>query len=130
MAKILIVDDAEVDLLLEQAVLARFGHETFTATGGDEALRVCAEQDIEVVVTDLHMPAGHGFELISLLRDFSPRPAIIAVSGTGSAQLEIAHELGALFTLNKPVNPERLVAAVEQALSARAGVAKNQGMGA
>lgn len=61
----------------------------------------------------------HGFELISVLRDYKPRPSIIAVSGTGSVQLEIAHELGAQFTLHKPVSPERLTAAVEQVIEAR-----------
>lgn len=123
MARVLIVDDTEVDLLLEQAILVRYGHETYTATDGEGALRTCAEQAIEVVVTDLHMPRVHGFELISVLRDLSPKPSIIAVSGTGSAQLEIAHELGAQFTLHKPVNPERLIAAVDQAVIGRSRVA-------
>lgn len=31
----------------------------------------------------------------------------------------MAHELGAQFTLNKPVDPEQLVAAVAQAVAAR-----------
>lgn len=123
MARVLIVDDTEMDLLLQQAILARYGHQTFTATSGEAALRIYVDNDIEVVVTDLHMPAVHGFELISVLRDFSPRPAIIAVSGTGPPQLEIADELGAQFTLHKPVVPEQLVAAVEQAVAARARVA-------
>lgn len=124
MARVLIVDDVEVDLLLQQAILARFGHETLSATDGEEALRICEEHDIDVVVTDLHMPRLHGFELISVLRDFSPRPSIIAVSGTGAAQLEVAHELGAQFTLQKPVIPERLISAVEQALAARTTVSR------
>lgn len=123
MASVLIVDDAESDLLLQQAILARFGHQTYTATDGPEALRICAEHNVEVVVTDLHMPGIHGFELISELRDLSPRPTIIAVSGTGLGQLEIARELGALCTLQKPVNPERLLAAVEQARVSRAKIA-------
>ena len=123
MARVLIVDDTEVDLILEQAILARFGHQTFMAKDGQQALKICQEHDIEVVVTDLHMPAVHGFELITILRDLSPRPSIIAVSGTGSVQLELAHELGAQFTLHKPVMPERLIEAVKQVLAGRSKVA-------
>jgi len=125
-ARVLIVDDSEIDLLLEQAILVRFGHETYTATDGEAALQVCDEHEIDVVITDLHMPRVHGFELISALRDLEPRPWIIAVSGTGLSQLEIAHELGAQFTLNKPVVPERLLAAVDQALVGRAAVASKR----
>lgn len=125
MARILVVDDEETDRRLQQAILERHGHATFVAADGEEALREYADKGIEVVVTDLQMPVVHGFELISVLRDFTPRPAIIAVSGTGSDQLEMAHALGAHFTLLKPLDPDKLVAAVNQVLAARARAARD-----
>jgi len=125
LARILVVDDEETDRRLQQAILERHGHATFVAADGEEALREYADKGIEVVVTDLQMPVVHGFELISVLRDFTPRPAIIAVSGTGSDQLEMAHALGAHFTLLKPLDPDKLVAAVNQVLAARARAARD-----
>ncbi len=120
MARILIVDDEESDRLLQQRILERYGHEAFTAGSGEEALRDLRLKSIDLVITDLQMPGLHGFELISLLRDCSPRPAIVAVSGTGPGQLQVAEAVGAQFTLNKPVYPEQLIAVVEQALANRA----------
>ena len=126
MARILIVDDAESDRLLEQVILERHGHETFLAADGEEALRKYQLKGIEVVITDLQMPVMHGFELITVLRDFSLQPSIIAVSGTGPDQLHMANALGAKFTLRKPVDPERLIAAVEQVLAVRAQSARDE----
>ena len=120
MARILIVDDAESDRLLHQTILERHGHETYTAVNGEDALREYSRKGIEVVITDLQMPDMHGFELITVLRDFSPRPSVIAVSGTGPDQLQMANALGAKFTLSKPLDPEKLLAAIDQIVVARA----------
>lgn len=116
MAKILIVDDEESDRLLVQAILERAGHETFFAEDGEEALREYALHGIDLVVTDLQMPEVHGFELITILREFAKPPAVIAVSGTGPFQLQMAEALGAKYTLQKPLNPKLLLTAVDDAL--------------
>ena len=121
MAKILIVDDEESDRLLMQAILSKAGHECHFAHDGEEALRQYAMQGIDVVVTDLHMPEVHGFELISVLRDFDNPPALVVVSGTGQFQLQMAEALGARYTLSKPITPELLTDYVSRALADRAG---------
>lgn len=117
MARILIVDDEEADRLLLQAILARIGHETVVAVSGEEALRRYLESGIDVVVTDLHMQDVHGFELITILREFDPPPPVVAVSGTGPFQLHMAEQLGARWTLRKPIDPMLLVDAVKRALA-------------
>ncbi len=117
MAQILIVDDEEGDRLLAQAILERAGHDTFFAHDGEEALRQFALKGIDLVVTDLQMPEVHGFELISVLREFERPPAVVAVSGTGQFQLHMAEALGAKYTLSKPLTPELLVDAVDRALA-------------
>jgi DNA-binding response OmpR family regulator len=61
----------------------------------------------------------HGLELITILREFEPRPGIIAISGTGEVQLDMAHALGAMRTLSKPVMPDQLLAAVDEVLRGR-----------
>lgn len=115
MARILIVDDEEMDRLLVQEILARAGHETMAVEGGEEALRSYLAEGVEIVITDLQMPDVHGFELISILREFSRPPAVIALSATGPFQLHMAEALGAEWTLRKPVDPHLLLDAVKRA---------------
>jgi len=121
MALILIVDDEESDRALASAILERAGHETFVAGGGEEALRQYLDEGVDVVITDLEMPDVHGFELIAILREFDPAPAVIAVSGTGAFQLHMAEALGAMLTLRKPIDPEMLLDTLHRALSQRSG---------
>ena len=116
MARILIADDEEPDLRLMEAILERAGHEVRLVEDGEAALKACRADPFDVVVTDLQMPNVHGFELITALRDLDSAPPIIAVSGTGHEQLEIADALGAKFTLSKPIDPHALLAAVDQIL--------------
>jgi CheY-like chemotaxis protein len=116
LARLLIVDDEEADRIVLQTILERARHQVFVAKDGDDALEQYAGNGIEVVITDLQMRNIHGLELISILRDFEPRPGIIAISGTGEDQLEMAHALGASKTLSKPVRPEELLAAVSEVL--------------
>jgi len=118
MTRVMIVDDEEADRLLMQAVLARAGYETVLAVSGEDALRQYLEAEVDVVVTDLQMQDVHGFELISILREFDPAPHVVAVSATGPFQLHMAEALGARWTLRKPLDPELLVDAVRRALAA------------
>ena len=119
MPRILIVDDEEADRLIVQAVLARAGYDTIVSEGGEEAFRAFLDSGVDVVVTELQMPDVHGVELITILREFDPPPAVIAVSGTGPIQLHMAESLGARWTIQKPVNPELLLDAVQRAIEER-----------
>jgi len=117
MARILIVDDDELDRTLLAAMLSTEGHEVVQAVDGQEALTSYGGTPIDIVVTDLQMPNVHGLELISLLRGLSPRPAIVAVSGTGETQLDMAEAVGADATLSKPLTHAALVEGVRKALT-------------
>lgn len=119
MARVLIVDDEESDRVVLRTILERSSHQVFEAEDGDAAVEAYKENGIEVVITDLQMTNVHGLELITLLRDLEPRPGIIAISGTGEVQLDMAHALGATRTLSKPVMPEQLMAAIDEVLQAR-----------
>ena len=119
MARVLIVDDEEADRVVLRTILERSEHQVFEAKDGDQALEEYGGKNIDVVITDLQMHNVHGLELITILRDFDPRPGIIAISGTGEVQLEMAQALGATKTLTKPVMPDQLLSAVEEVLQGR-----------
>ena len=112
MARLLVVDDDEGDRVVLRTILERANHQVWVAKDGDEALSEFQGKGIEVVITDLQMRNVHGLELITILRELNPRPGIIAVSGTGETQLDMARMVGASVTLTKPIRPDQLLDAV------------------
>jgi len=106
------VDDDESDRVVLRTILERAKHQVWEARDGAEALSHFQGNEIQVVITDLQMSNVHGLELITILRELSPRPGIIAISATGEAQLDMARMLGASHTLMKPVRPDQLLNAV------------------
>ncbi len=117
MARILVVDDDEMERLLGRTILEGVGHELHFAKDGADAMRIFRTEDIDVVVTDLNMPRIDGLRLIREMRDFDDRVPVVVVSGTESEQLELAQELGAVETLFKPVDPQKLIDAVAKAVA-------------
>ncbi len=115
MANVLIVDDEEMDRLLERRIVEDAGHTPFFANDGEAALKIYKENDIAVVITDLRMPNVDGLQLIRELLALDAGAAIIAVSGAAD-QLEMAEEYGALSALIKPVERDKLIETVQEAL--------------
>lgn len=118
MARVLIVDDDEQDLLLQRHILQSAGHELYYAKNGAEAMRLFIQKNPEVVVTDLKMPGGDGIELIEALIGIFAHVQIIALTGTTTELLSTAKKMGARTTLMKPVSRQALLDAVAEASAA------------
>lgn len=121
MAHILIVDDTAPVRFALSTVLQEHGHQTAESADGQQALDSLASRAFDIVVTDIFMPEIDGIELITRLREERPDMKIIAISGGGarfvpSFAINLAHHMGADIALQKPVNSEELLSAV-QALS-------------
>ena len=115
-ARILVVDDNEMDRMVPRAVLENAGHEVLFAPNGEVALRIFQTRDIDVVITDLSMPNLNGFRLIQALIELDPQALIIAVSGVSPEQLDTAERFGAARTMFKPLRPSALLRVVTEVL--------------
>jgi len=62
-ARILIVDDLEINLRVLEARLSAEYYDVITATSGAEALEICRSQTIDLVLLDVMMPEMDGFEV-------------------------------------------------------------------
>jgi two-component system, cell cycle sensor histidine kinase and response regulator CckA len=80
---ILIVDDEDLLLTMGQTILSSYGYRVLTANGGQKALDILAQKDltVDLVITDLVMPAMSGRELVEHIRKVSPDTRIICTSG-------------------------------------------------
>jgi response regulator RpfG family c-di-GMP phosphodiesterase len=117
--KILFVDD-ESDLLslYQRAMRNRFPMDT--ATSGEEALRLMAEQGpYAVIVADMRMPKMDGLQLLAQVGERWPETVRIMCTGDSDPQTAIeAINQGRVFSfLPKPASPEQLAAALEAGLA-------------
>lgn len=112
---VLIVDDEELILTLGETVLSAFGYRVLTATSGMRAMQLLQEstEPVELVVTDMVMPAMSGRELIEKIRQISPQTRILCSSG----YVRPAQSEDDLY-LQKPFTSQQLLVKVRQALSA------------
>ena len=120
---LLIDDDPEFRRPLELAI-RHAGFELRVADNGREALRLLQENPVDVLVTDIIMPEMEGIELILKLRRLHPELPVIAMSagGRGDAEgyLDLAHDCGARFLLNKPFRIEALLDSIQKCLPTKA----------
>jgi len=68
-ARILIVDDDQGNLMALQELLQGLGQILVLANSGEEALRCVLRDDFAVIVLDVRMPGIDGFETAELIRE-------------------------------------------------------------
>jgi DNA-binding response OmpR family regulator len=127
MASILLVDDDPLLRTTLAFALEQKGYAVTEAVDGEDALRRFRLAPTDLVITDLVMPNKEGIETIIELRREFPAVGIIAMSGgpahNAPLYLTVAGRLGAMRTLQKPFNLDRLLAAIRDVLAASAPTA-------
>ena len=115
--RILLVDDHFDTLDVMSRLLRRCGHEVVTASNYNKALGVGQQQEFDLLISDLGLHDGSGYELISKLRAVSSVKGI-ALSGYGM-KADIDRSLAAGFSahLTKPCDLSVLNAAIQKVLS-------------
>ena len=109
-------DDDQVRSLLV-SVLERGGYRVLPAGSGTEALGLCADGDVDVVLSDVNMPGMSGPELCDELRRRGVDTRVVFMSGwvdveSFSADVRSAHEF-----LQKPFAPRDLLATIQRVLA-------------
>src|SRR5213075_3246714 len=88
------------------------------ASNAAEAAQLVASLDPDLLLLDVQMPGGSGFDLLAALDD---APEVIFTTAFDQYTLQ-AFESSALDYLMKPIEPQRLASALERA-AARMGLA-------
>jgi DNA-binding response OmpR family regulator len=111
--RVLVVDDEPYILKLLGHMLSKFGAETVTADG-PAALRLLAERDFDVVLSDVQMPEVDGFAVLECARRLRPGATRVLMSANPFALGRVDGDFAlARFLLAKPIDFDRLRAIVE-----------------
>jgi PAS domain S-box-containing protein len=116
-ASFLIVDDSEDTISMLKDLLTIAGANVRTASNGAEALRIAAESDFDVILSDISMPEMDGFEFLTRLRkiDGLQDVPVIAITGFGQGgDIERARAAGFYAHITKPLNLQMLSEVLQQ----------------
>lgn len=114
--KILVVDDeVHLALLIEYTLKSR-GFAVQSIHKATEALELIdSGTDIQLVITDLHMPEISGFDLFMELGRRGKRIPVLLVTAAGEEEItDQALKMGVAGVLNKPFARKQLLEQVEQ----------------
>lgn len=111
--RVLIVDDARLARAELRTLLAQFEHVELVGEAEDvpQACTEIARLHPDLVLLDIQMPSGSGFDVLEALERV---PAVVFTTAYDQYALR-AFEANALDYLLKPVDPARLSAAIEKA---------------
>jgi DNA-binding NtrC family response regulator len=116
---VLLVDHEPLILSSLSLILDDLGFRVHTATDGATALQLANDQQPEVVLLDWRMPGMTGEEILRALRKDHGHVPVIILTGAGDSGTAVtALKLGAFDYLNKPVDVEKVQAALFTAVEA------------
>lgn len=119
--RLLIVDDDDDFRAELQRSLSRRGFDVTTAPNAQEARHKAEEGEIDVVVTDIHMPGGDGISFCQQLVQTRPDIPVVIITAFGSLESAVAAlRAGAFDLITKPFSTERITLAIERAIQHRA----------
>ncbi len=130
MDTILVVDDEANYLTVMEALLGEAGYETLTAASGADALKVAAQADLDLVLTDMKMPQMSGIELLSELKRLDPDLPVIIMTAYGTVEKAVeAMKKGAFDYILKPFKNEEILVTIAKALEHRHLLRQNRLLG-
>ena len=119
-AKLLIVDDEQVNLDLFSLRLKKMSYQVYSASSGIEALEILQSEAIDILITDFNMPGMDGYETIKRAMEIDPIMQCIVVTGYGDIKTAIdVMGVGAFSYLQKPINFQELDFTIQKGLEKR-----------
>jgi CheY-like chemotaxis protein len=118
---ILVVDDdPNIRRLLGDLLGGRQDYRVLIAGSGKEAVKYFAEERIDVVLTDIHMPGFTGLELMTDMRKIKFKPEILVMTANATPEnVETARQIGARSVILKPFdNLDVVEAEIDKAVRA------------
>ncbi len=118
--RILVIDDEAAIRDSLKMILEYEGYEVLTAPTGEEGIAQTEREAPDLVFLDVKMPGMDGLEVLQRLRHLVEVTPIVVVSGHGTVSTAVeATKLGAFDFIEKPLERERVLVTVRNAVDSR-----------
>jgi CheY-like chemotaxis protein len=113
--RVLVVDDNEINRMLAEKLLQRWGATVDGAADGEEGVRKAQSSAYDVILMDLQMPGMDGYEAARRIRDLGIKTPLIALSAAALDEVkDRALEAGMDDFVSKPFHQEELYSRLVQ----------------
>ena len=115
--RILIVEDHGETLQVLSRLLSHFGHEILVADCMQSALEIVRSKEFDVVLCDIGLPDGSGYDVISEAKRKQPVKCVALTGLDRDEDIRRGKEAGFDFHLTKPVDFHELRTVLDQIAS-------------
>ncbi len=126
-ARVLVVDDLEVNLQVFKQIAARWGIVPDIATSGAEAIKMAQTKEYHLIFLDYMMPEMDGMETAAALKQFCNTPLILLTADISDETRRKSEVAGFADYMGKPIENLRLEANLKKYIPVEYCVAVNIG---
>ncbi len=124
---LLLVDDDRHVLTSMSEWLREQGYDVVEAASCREAVEQIERQKLDLVLADIRLPDGDGFDILAYCNENHPGLTVILLTGYGTVETGVeAIRAGAFDLLTKPLIDEELQMSIRRALSQRDVIEENK----
>jgi len=124
---ILVIDDDRIILDSLCEFLSLEGFQTSGAETLKSAIAELQKQRYSLIIADINLPDGDGFELLDMVRKEHPQTVVVVITGYGTIESAVrAIKRGAYDYLTKPIVDDDLRLAVERAIKQQSLMSENE----
>jgi signal transduction histidine kinase/HPt (histidine-containing phosphotransfer) domain-containing protein len=123
LARILVVEDDIINRNFALSLGKKLGYRVDAAPNGEEAIKILGSIPYDVVLMDVRMPGMDGYEVTRIIRDGQSNvhnhdiPVIAMTAHAMEGDRERCLEKGMDDYVSKPIEPQKLVEAIERQLA-------------
>jgi DNA-binding NtrC family response regulator len=126
---ILVADDDRIILNSLTEFLSLEGFQTKGVQTLNSALKELEQQNYSLVITDVNLPDGNGFDLLEKIKSDYPQTVVIMITGYGTIENAVKSiKKGAYDYLTKPIIDDELRLAVERAIKQQSLISENESL--
>lgn len=123
--KVLIVDDEEMIRGVLKEYVEFEGNEAYEAADGMEAVRLCRDNDYDVILMDVMMPKLDGFSAVKEIKKFRDIPVIMLSARGEEYDKLFGFEIGVDDYVTKPFSPKEVMARINAVTKRHSAAGEN-----
>ena len=123
--KVLIVDDEDMIRNVLKEYVEFEGNQAFEAADGMQAVRMCRDEDFDVILMDVMMPKLDGFSAVKEIKKFKDVPVIMLSARGEEYDKLFGFEIGVDDYVTKPFSPKEVMARINAVTKRRGGQNEN-----